>query len=200
MSLLSYLRVPISWTEVAKRTASQVIKDNVLGVGGRACVFLLSGARPGSAVPRRARELLSDPAADRSNRWRLVTICPSGCRGGHSRPAPADQQQQQRRSVDPGPYWHHLERLVRHVIDPEHAESGVPRHRAPVMVARSRDLDSADRGAGGVRPDLLCARPRRADGSGKDCEYGGLRFGLHTATPIPSLMPLAQGLNETTHM
>src|ERR1700674_4450855 len=31
MGVLSYLRVPLNWTDVARRTASEVINDNVLG-------------------------------------------------------------------------------------------------------------------------------------------------------------------------
>src|SRR5450759_1633491 len=46
MSLLSYLRVPISWTEVAKRTASQVIKDNVLGLAAELAYFFFLALVP----------------------------------------------------------------------------------------------------------------------------------------------------------
>jgi membrane protein len=46
VGLLSSLRVPISWTEVAKRTASQVIQDNVLGLAAELAYFFFLALVP----------------------------------------------------------------------------------------------------------------------------------------------------------
>src|SRR5450759_3002702 len=46
MVLLSSLRVPISWTEVVKRTASQVIQDNVLGLAAELAYFFFLALVP----------------------------------------------------------------------------------------------------------------------------------------------------------
>ena len=46
MSVLCELRVPISWAEVVKRTASQVIKDNVLGLAAELAYFFFLALVP----------------------------------------------------------------------------------------------------------------------------------------------------------
>ena len=46
MGALSRFRVPIRWTEVAKRTGSQVIKDNVLGLAAEVAYFFFLALVP----------------------------------------------------------------------------------------------------------------------------------------------------------
>ena len=46
MGILSRFRVPIGWTEVAKRTGSQVIKDNVLGLAAEVAYFFFLALVP----------------------------------------------------------------------------------------------------------------------------------------------------------
>jgi membrane protein len=46
MGVLSRFRVPIRWTEVAKRTGSQVIKDNVLGLAAEVAYFFFLALVP----------------------------------------------------------------------------------------------------------------------------------------------------------
>jgi membrane protein len=46
MGLLSRLRVPISWTEVARRTGSEVLKDNVLGLAAELAYYFFLALFP----------------------------------------------------------------------------------------------------------------------------------------------------------
>ncbi len=45
-ALLTYLRIPISWAEVARRTAGQVEKDNVLGLAAELAYFFFLALVP----------------------------------------------------------------------------------------------------------------------------------------------------------
>src|SRR5260370_7686971 len=46
MGLLRRLRVPIGWTEVARRTGSEVLKDNVLGLAAELAYYFFLALFP----------------------------------------------------------------------------------------------------------------------------------------------------------
>ena len=153
--MFAAFQIPLSWSELLKRTAKESSEDDCPRLSGTARLLLLSGSVSGGPVHPRARELLSAHEPYRRYRPSVATDCSSRCARVSGGAAQAHLEHRQRRHTH---HWHprcDLEQLRSSRRDRRQPQPGVRHRRRASLVEGALDRDRPDARAGGAGSSLV---------------------------------------------